>query len=601
MIAAAATTVQSSEADFTTENTCFGSHWSRRLFPSDIMNPVVDQPVSSTSYSSNKFNVSNQTLSHYLWMFSPLTMAYFIDTGWYRVNPARISNLQHGWGRGAGCDFVDQPCVDPSTGFISTVNEPFYCNQPNIDYSVVHGCTEDFSHKAVCELVNYGPESIGNTKNTSNIDSSSIVTATIPEQFQYFHNSMGESFTLKFLAAMEKKSYNTPQGYETISGSDYDRSSKVKNHIWGGMDSDAEYCPYYRGFSNGLCNSLDTAKVLRTNEVEDFGNNSRCVVAYAASQMTGLCIPIACVVSDRSLRIQIDGIWTKCHYAGEIIRLSWWIDASYIVCPDPVRTCPTFWCLQNCLGSTNGVCDYVTGQCMCPVVIENVTTSSPNRLSAGPNNITMLPCDVEPYEKIWNTSNHHRGDGPGGSQYIRMELALSQYYVTDSAVLSNKKMSLFRSVHRFFAQLPPLELALMIVAFVLATAALYTIVSFCFRLQYFQLCLHVLRRKLTKTNQQSTPDDDTNGSTDDNKLTCEMEQNIDVPALRLWWLRLCVTLGFCHRNRQDPRRVTPISDRENTVDSSTRRSDEATGINDISDEQSSESSINVEIVDQIID
>jgi hypothetical protein len=55
--ATATTTVQSNEADFTSENTCFGSHWSRRLFPSDIMNPVVDQPVSTTSYSTKKLTL----------------------------------------------------------------------------------------------------------------------------------------------------------------------------------------------------------------------------------------------------------------------------------------------------------------------------------------------------------------------------------------------------------------------------------------------------------------------------------------------------------------------------------------------------------------
>ena len=93
-----------------------------------------------------------------------------------------------------------------------------------------------------------------------------------------------------------------------------------------------------------------SAKVLLMNEVEDFGNNSRCVIAYATSQMTDLCMPIACVVSHMSLRIQVDGIWTKCHYAGEIIRLSWLIDANCTVCPDPVWTCNSddyFKCMQH--------------------------------------------------------------------------------------------------------------------------------------------------------------------------------------------------------------------------------------------------------------
>jgi hypothetical protein len=66
------------------------------------------------------------------------------------------------------------------------------------------------------------------------------------------------------------------------------------------------------------------------------------------------------------------------------------------------------------------------------------------------------------------------------SQFIRIELALSQYYVTDLAVLSNKKKSLFRSLLRRFAQLPPVELGFVILAFVLTIATLLGLVSFCF-------------------------------------------------------------------------------------------------------------------------
>jgi hypothetical protein len=190
-----------------------------------------------------------------------------------------------------------------------------------------------------------------------------------------------------------------------------------------------------------------------------------------------------------------------------------------------------------------------------------------------------------------------------------MELALSQYYVTDSAVLSNKKTSLFRSLLRLFAQLPPVELAFVILAFVLTIATLFGLVSFCFRCQRVQLCLQVLRRKLMKTDQKSAPDDDKNGDDHSNKRICEMEQNVAVPALRLWWLRVCVTLGFCNHNRQDPRRITPISDNVNTFDSSAvirsisrLAANETTSIDDIADEQASDRRINVvEILDRTID
>ena len=44
-----------------------------------------------------------------------------------------------------------------------------------------------------------------------------------------------------------------------------------------------------------------------------------------------------------------------------------------------------------------------------------------------------------------------------------------------------------------------------------------------------------------------------------------MEQSVTASPLRLCWLWFCVTLGY----RQDTRRVTPINDNVNTVDSST--------------------------------
>jgi hypothetical protein len=99
------------------------------------------------------------------------------------------------------------------------------------------------------------------------------------------------------------------------------------------------------------------------------------------------------------------------------------------------------------------------------------------------------------------------------------------------------------------------------------------------------------------------------GDDHSNKRICETEQNVTVLALMLWWLRVCVTLEFCKHNRQDPRRITPISDNVNTVDSSAvingisrLAANETTSIDDIADEQASERRINVvEIVDRTID
>ena len=70
---------------------CIGDHWERRLFRTDLMNPIVDD-VSYSLYISS------------------LTLAYFADAGWYKVDTRRIAPASI-WGRNAGCNFVNQKCV----------------------------------------------------------------------------------------------------------------------------------------------------------------------------------------------------------------------------------------------------------------------------------------------------------------------------------------------------------------------------------------------------------------------------------------------------------------------------------------------------------
>jgi len=537
---------------------CIGSHWSRRLFQADIMNPVVDNTFDGSSDNNATL------LSHYKWMFSPLTLAYFVDTGWYRINPARISNVQHGWGRGAGCDFIERPCIDPSTGDVPKLNQPFYCNQPFMHSTssstshAVHGCTEDFSRKAVCELYDYGPIASAISNATSQHKT------TIPKEFRYFDNPLGDSLTASFAAAMQFAPQNGLEYTHTgsASSSNVDLAADSK-HIWGGADPDAEYCPYYRGFSNGLCSLPETVNYLKTDDAEEFGPNSRCVVAYKASRMTGLCMPIACVVSDRSLRIQVDGLWTKCSYAGEIIKLRWWTDQSYIVCPDPARTCPTFWCRQNCLGSTNGVCDYKTGQCMCPFGVSslspsNIASTDPavNRSAVVQKNITLFPCDTDLYDDDYDSSSRHRWDRPDADQFVRMELALSQYYVADSAVLTNEPMSLFNSFRRFFSRESQLEVFASLIAIFLTIFGIgFGIRACCYpRFQKQQWWRSLCR----KVRRRSQPSDDDHSSPEKNVVVSS--------AAKLVWLGQCL---------QDHRKIRPIDSKysveNNTMNNASQR------------------------------
>ena len=136
-------------------NTCLGDHWERRLFSTDIMNPIVgDLELVSR--------------------ISTLTLAYFADSGWYQVDLAR-SDVAASWGRSAGCSFVDEPCIG-SNGQVAPDNEPYFCNEVPTEYSrsladEIHGCTPDLTRKALCSIGEYD--------------------SALPFEYQYFLSTLG--------------------------------------------------------------------------------------------------------------------------------------------------------------------------------------------------------------------------------------------------------------------------------------------------------------------------------------------------------------------------------------------------------------------------
>lgn len=85
-----------SDTDEISPGECLGDHWERRLFRTDILNPIVDDVPYSLYISS-------------------LTLAYFADSGWYKVDTHRIAPSSI-WGRNAGCNFVNQKCVTRQGG-----------------------------------------------------------------------------------------------------------------------------------------------------------------------------------------------------------------------------------------------------------------------------------------------------------------------------------------------------------------------------------------------------------------------------------------------------------------------------------------------------
>lgn len=266
---------------------CIGDHWERRLFSGDLMNPVVDD----LDYSPR---------------ISTLTLAYFADSGWYQIDLSG-SRMASGWGRGAGCGFVNDACIGEN-GQVPPQNAPFFCNEISGSLSTasdVDGCTPDLSRKATCSMGHHDLD--------------------LPWEYRYFKNTYGSDV--------------------------------------GGKDPFMDYCPVYLGYENGLCASAATKEYMLANDIERFGErNSRCLLGNidAYSRNTALCLPIACVMEDRTLRIKVDKTWYVCEESDQVVG-----DGGItVICPNPRRICPTFYCPYDCLG-TGGQCDYVTGECLC--------------------------------------------------------------------------------------------------------------------------------------------------------------------------------------------------------------------------------------------
>jgi hypothetical protein len=255
------------------------------------MNPIVDDIEYSTRIST-------------------LTLAYFADSGWYQVDLAN-ADVASGWGRGAGCNFVNDTCIN-EFGDVPPQNAPFFCNEVSDDRipgmslaQNIHGCTPDLSRKAKCSIGQYDLD--------------------LPKAYQYFNSTYGSDV--------------------------------------GGSDTLMDFCPVYDGYDNGLCSNPLSETVIRANEVERFGlRNSRCLVGniFPFYKNTALCLPIACVLEDLSLRIKVGEEWHICEFADQTIQSG----SVNITCPDPRRICPTFFCPYDCLG-TGGECDYNSGKCLC--------------------------------------------------------------------------------------------------------------------------------------------------------------------------------------------------------------------------------------------
>ena len=84
---------------------CFGEHWEERL--------AWDSSMSAT--------LTPRGIPEHL---SPFTLALMEDTGWYKANWNLSRNPS--FGHGAGCDFVNEPCIVNDT--VPSYAEPYFCD-----------------------------------------------------------------------------------------------------------------------------------------------------------------------------------------------------------------------------------------------------------------------------------------------------------------------------------------------------------------------------------------------------------------------------------------------------------------------------------------
>jgi hypothetical protein len=131
----------------TGDDSCTGDHWDEHDFYPEALSGVISP--------------TTNILSH-------LTLALMEDSGWYKAN--YTMGGANPWGLGAGCDFVEKPCLnsDPSSGQVSIpeYSKGYFCMEGSKP-----GCSPALTHKMACTVLDYFY----------------ILPRTLPEErFQYF-------------------------------------------------------------------------------------------------------------------------------------------------------------------------------------------------------------------------------------------------------------------------------------------------------------------------------------------------------------------------------------------------------------------------------
>ena len=114
----------------TRAESCTGDHWDERLFYPEAMSGVI-------SPTSN--------------IMSSLTLALYEDSGWYLAN--YTNSRMSPWGLGAGCDFIEKPCLvtdELGATIVPSYGQGFFCSE-----GAAKGCSAEHTHKLACQVLDY--------------------------------------------------------------------------------------------------------------------------------------------------------------------------------------------------------------------------------------------------------------------------------------------------------------------------------------------------------------------------------------------------------------------------------------------------------------
>lgn len=114
----------------TGSDSCTGDHWDEHDYYPEALSGVISP--------------TTNILSH-------LTLALMEDSGWYRANYTQ--GRMNPWGLGAGCEFVEEPCVqidEQGAPALPSYSEGYFCLEGS-----ARGCSPALTHKMACTVIDY--------------------------------------------------------------------------------------------------------------------------------------------------------------------------------------------------------------------------------------------------------------------------------------------------------------------------------------------------------------------------------------------------------------------------------------------------------------